>query len=61
MEDRLRRLEEQVALLMQERDAAIEAAKRAEAKNAEMWAYYQAEEYKARQEALDSEGCRNAK
>jgi hypothetical protein len=40
-------------------EAAKEAERKAEEKNAEMWAYYQAEEYKARQGERESEGCRN--
>ena len=59
LKEELKGLKADVLLLIQERNDAIEAAKSAEAKNAEMWAYYQAEEYKARQEALNSEGCRN--
>ena len=59
LKEELKWLKADVLLLIQVRDAAIEAAKRAEVKNAEMWAYYQAEEYKARQEALNSEGYRN--
>ena len=63
LETKVYELERQLQMLLQmllnEKAAIKEAERLAAAKNAEMWAYYQAEEYKARQEARESEDCRN--
>lgn len=59
LKEELKGLKADVLLLIQERDEARAAETRALEENLKMWAYYQAEEYKARQEALESEDCRN--
>ena len=53
--DRVSVLSDLVEVLLTEREAAKEAERKAAEKDAEMWAYYQAEEYEARQ-ALIREG-----
>ena len=60
LKEDFKELKKEVELLIKERDEARAAEARALEENLKMWAYYQEEEYKARQAELESEGCRNA-
>lgn len=59
LETKVYELERQLQMLLHERAAIKEAERLAAAKDAEMWAYYQAEEYKVRHGELEREDCRN--
>lgn len=53
----VKQLRIEVSVLLEEKAEREEAERKAQERNAEMWRYYQEEEYKARHKELESEAA----